>query len=272
MHRVFPWYDSIWLSQYVTARAYLAEHHPHRLAEFVGALDPLRTRDDFEVLELRSLLDADLLGRIGALVKALPLEELEMHEMKGFGRFVVHDEPTLYPLHASMADLVSERIGERVEPRYSFLSLYTKLGRCPVHLDAPSAKWTLDICIDQSEPWPLHLSQVVPWPDGFADDGGDWAKRVMDDPRHRFTSHVLEPGDAMIFSGSSQWHHRQPLTRPGAGSFATLLFFHFIPVGTRELVRPEQWGRMFGVPQLAGVVAAAGEAASAQFAPRVVES
>ena len=269
MLRVFPWYDSIWLSQYATARAYLAEHHPRRLSDFLAALEPLRTRDDFEVLELRSLLDADEVGRISALVKSLPLEALEMHEIDGFGRFVVHDEPTLRALHSSMADRVSDRVGERVEPHYSFLSLYTKLGRCPVHMDAPSAKWTLDICIDQSEPWPIHLSQIVPWPEGFADQGGDWAGRVMSDTQHRFTSYVLDPGDALVFSGSSQWHYRQPLPRPGGRTFATLLFFHFIPVGTRELVRPEEWARLFGVPQLAGVVATAGEAASAQFAPRV---
>ena len=40
MLRVFPWYDSIWLSQYATARAYLAEHHPHRVADLLTAALP----------------------------------------------------------------------------------------------------------------------------------------------------------------------------------------------------------------------------------------
>jgi hypothetical protein len=269
MRPVFPWYDSIWLSQYVAARAYFAEHRPQQLSDFVAALEPLRTRPDFSVLELRHLIDANDLQRIRTLVKSLPLEALEMHEMNGFGRFVVHDEPALAAMQESMADLVSERVGERVEPSYSFLSLYTKLGRCPVHMDAPSAKWTLDICIDQSGPWPIHLSQIVPWPEAFAQEDGDWAGRILRDPQHRFRQYVLEQGDALIFSGSSQWHHRESMVDPQKSGFATLLFFHFVPAGMREFASPAEWGRLFGVPQLSAVVDEAGSAASAQLTARI---
>ena len=74
-------------------------------------VEPVRAENKFTEA---FLLDADQVGRIRALVKSLPLEQLEMHEMDGFGRFVVHDEPALRDLHSSMADLVSERVGERV--------------------------------------------------------------------------------------------------------------------------------------------------------------
>jgi hypothetical protein len=30
-----------------------------------------------------------------------------------------------------------------------------------------------------------------------------------------------------------------------------LLFFHFVPLGTLEIVRPENWARLFDVPDLA---------------------
>ena len=30
----------------------------------------------------------------------------------------------------------------------------------------------------------------------------------------------------------------------------TALFFHFIPRGTAELVRPRNWARLFGIPEL----------------------
>jgi hypothetical protein len=56
---------------------------------------------------------------------------------------------------------VSDLVGEEVEPSYNFLSLYTRMGIFEPHLDAPSAKWTLDICIDQSEPWPIYFSQIT---------------------------------------------------------------------------------------------------------------
>lgn len=40
---------------------------------------------------------------------------------------------------------------------------------------------------------------------------------------------------------------------PAGRRFCELLFFHFIPAGTRDLVMPSNWARIFGVPQLAGL-------------------
>jgi hypothetical protein len=258
---LFPWYDSIWLSQYVAAKTCLGEVCPQRLPGFVSALAPLKTRPDFQVQQLRQVLGGDVVSGIKELIGSLPADKLELHEVSGFGRFVVHDQPALGALQASMVDLVSDRVGEAVEASYSFLSLYTKLGRCPVHMDAPSAKWTLDICIDQSEPWPLHLSQTVGWPEEFASHGGDWSEQIKLDSGHVFTAYTLEPGDAVIFSGASQWHYRDSLSRAGGPSFSTMLFFHFIPKGMRDLVSPENWGRIFEVPELTQVVEAAQRAA-----------
>ena len=59
-------------------------------------------------------------------------------------------------------DLVSGLVGEAVEASYNFLSLYAGAASCAVHMDAPSAKWTLDICIDQSRLWTIEVSDVVP--------------------------------------------------------------------------------------------------------------
>ena len=269
MSRLFPWYDSIWLGQYVAAQAYIADHCPQRLPDFVSALAPLKTRPDFQVRRLPHVLDADVVSRIKSLVGSLPPDKLELHEVSGFGRFVVHDQPVLGELQASLTDLVSEHVGEAVEPCYSFLSLYTKLGRCTVHMDAPSAKWTLDICIDQSEPWPLHVSQVVPWPEGFGYRGDDWSEHIRRDASHDFTSYTLEPGDALIFAGANQWHYRDSLTRAGGPGFSTMLFFHFIPKGMRELVVPENWGRIFDLPELTHVVDAAQRVPASTVARRV---
>ena len=240
--------------QYVSAQSYLRDFYPRRLQDFVSAFAPLRTRRDFQVERLPRMLDDSAVSAIRQLAGSLPLEQLELHEIAGFGRFVAHDQPALARLQASTVGLVSELAGELVEPNYSFLSMYTKLGRCPVHMDAPSAKWTLDICIDQSEPWPIHLSQTVAWPEAFAHDGEDWSERVKADPAHVFASYSLEPGDALLFAGSSQWHYRDPLPRAGQAGFSTMLFFHFIPQGTRELVDPANWCRIFDVTELARVV------------------
>jgi hypothetical protein len=79
---------------------------------------------------------------------------------------------------------------------------------------------------------------------------------------------VLAPGDALIFSGASQWHYRDSLSRAGGPSFSTMLFFHFIPKGMGELVIPENWGRIFDVPELTHVVEAAQHSLSPEPARR----
>jgi hypothetical protein len=265
MSRSFPWYDSIWLSQYVASKAYLEAHHPDRAADFVAALAPLRTRADFEVQVVRNLLGADVRAELKAIVKGLALEKLELHEVGGFGRFVVHDLPALHSMQVSMVDVVSDRVGEQVEVSYSFLSLYTNVGRCPVHMDAPSSKWTLDICVDQSEPWPIYFSEIVPWPEDFDFGGEAWSEHVRIADGHTFSPHTLEPGDALIFSGASQWHYRDCMPHANGTSFATMLFFHFIPAGMRELVQPQNWGRLFGVRELTHVVTDAHRSAMSQL-------
>ena len=79
-------------------------------------------------------------------------DELEKQELFNFGRLVVHDHPYFNQIQNTMTDLVSEIAQEPVEAYYNFLSLYNNLGVCEVHMDALSAKWTLDVCINQSDP------------------------------------------------------------------------------------------------------------------------
>ncbi|MBA3948835.1 MAG: hypothetical protein H0X44_02695 [Acidobacteria bacterium] len=123
-------------------------------------------------------------------------------------------------------------------------------------MDAPDAKWTLDLCVAQSAPWPIHFSQVVPWPEDEAppaDDSRAWVESVKSSPSLRFQPVVLEPGEAVIFSGSSQWHYRDRMPPGNGRQFCDLLFFHYIPAGTRDLVSPQKWASIFGAPELAGM-------------------
>ena len=82
------------------------------------------------------------------------------------------------------------------------------------------------------------------WPDA------EWEQAVKDAPTRRFTGFTLRPGEAAVFSGSSQWHYREAIPATGSRQFCDLLFFHFIPRGSAELVKPENWARIFGIPEL----------------------
>jgi hypothetical protein len=181
-------------------------------------------------------------------------QALQLHEAEMFGRFVVHSHPGFAELHNRMVPRMSELVGEEVEPSYNFLSLYTSNGACPPPLDAPIAKWTLDFCIDQSAPWPIYISKVQAWPvsgtESWAAD--DWMSAIRRSNSMRFMPYTLWPGQAVVFSGSSQWHYRNAMPDASGRQFCDLLFFHFIPRGTGELVVPANWPRLFGVPECRG--------------------
>lgn len=250
----FPdWYDSRWLARYLQAKAIVEREAPARLASFVGAFAPLRTDPAFQPRFLPRMFDEVALDQLRAAVRAIPPAALEMDEMRLFGRFVVHDLTIFTELQHELADTVSELAGEPLEPSYNFLAMYSRLGVCDPHLDAPSAKWTLDICLDQSVKWPIHFSRTVGWPESPDElrAGSSSSVKARDDLA--FAALALEPGDAILFSGSSQWHYRDPLADLGKKHFCDLLFLHYIPKGTAELVQPRNWARLFGLPQLATI-------------------
>jgi hypothetical protein len=247
-----PWYDSVWMTQYLRAKALIERVRPTALREFVEATNVLRTRADFESVALDRVVDDAALAEIKQAVAALRPSDLEIHEARQFGRFVVHDHPLFTALQRELVPLVSRLAGESVEPRYNFLSLYGSHGVCPLHMDAPSAKWTLDVCIAQSGPWPIHISNVHPWPEAT---DGPWTRPTWDadikrDPAIRFSPWTLQPGRGLLFSGSSQWHYRDRIPQAPAPAFCDLLFFHFMPAGASDLVNPEQWATRFGIPEL----------------------
>ncbi len=212
-----------------------------------------RTDPDFKASLIPDFFDEDALADIRAVVAAEAPDLLEKHEVGQFGRDVVHDHPVFLSLQASILERVSSAVGEPVELSYNFLSLYGPDGVCAPHMDAPSSKWTLDLCVDQSRPWPIRVSEVVPWAEDWVDpDDGDWEGSIQKSTR--FDAFEMVPGDALVFGGSSQWHYREPMPSATSEDFCTLLFFHFIPAGTSELVQPSNWARLFGVPALADLI------------------
>ena len=233
------WYDSVWLNKYLAAKDVIARVAPARLQDFVDSFDVLRTDPSFCVTDMPALVDVEALSKIKSIIRSIPMQTMELHEMKRFGRFVVHNHETFTEMQRELVGRVSDLVGEEVEPSYNFLCLYTRMGICEPHLDAPSAKWTLDICIDQNEPWPIHFSQIVPWPEERLPLGDDWLAAIKNAPHLKFQSKVLTPGNGIIFSGSSQWHYRDALPQGNNKGFCDLLFFHYIPKGTSDIVRRE---------------------------------
>lgn len=247
------WYDSVWLEKFIEAKVIIARAAPARLPEFTAAFEVLRVPPDYSQRFLPGFFSADQLDRVREAVRAIPIGRLDTDEIDSFGRFIVRRWPEFTALQTSLVDLVSDLAGEPVEPSYNFLSLYTRMGVCPPHLDTPSAKWTLDICIAQSEPWPIHFSQAVPWPTSLAELRQRTPEELRSNRELYFTAEVLDPGDAVLFSGANQWHYRDALPAGAGRQYCDLLFFHYVPFGTAELIQPRNWARLFDIPELAAM-------------------
>jgi hypothetical protein len=247
----FPWYDSNWLQSYTNARQLIAVVAPKKLADFERAMQVFHTDPAFQVKQLDAVFDAQTLDEIRQIVKSLKPTELELHEAHNFKRFVVHNQSRLTQLQHQLVDLVSAAAGEPVEVSYNFLSLYSSRGVCPMHMDAPQAKWTVDLCLNQNVEWPIYFSPILPWSELEGLEWSDgWEERVRQSASWSFQSHVIQPGQAILFSGSSQWHYRDPMPATTQRPFCDLLFFHFIPRGTAELIEPRNWAQLFDIPEL----------------------
>src|SRR4029079_8205658 len=80
--QLYPWYDSVWLTQYDKAKAIVRQVKPEALEAFVEACHILRTRPDFEVKLLEKPLDEATLDEIRQVVKSLRPTDLELHEAR----------------------------------------------------------------------------------------------------------------------------------------------------------------------------------------------
>ena len=101
----YPWYDSFWLTKYQRAKDVIRRVQPEKLPVFVAALSGLRTGADFRTKKIPGLFDDATMAAIRQTVAMFKLTELEGHEIKRFGRFVVHDHPFFTELQKRTIDL-----------------------------------------------------------------------------------------------------------------------------------------------------------------------
>jgi hypothetical protein len=142
-------------------------------------------------------------------------------DTKTFNRKQFHNHPLLRALHLQMAEEASEIFGEELKPSYVFLSMYLEgKGECPLHVDRPQCYRTIDVCLNQRKPWGIYVNDSMSWDEGN-----------QDEIRATATRYELEPGDALLYSGTDHPHFRVPMKNcpDQADNFVDLAFFHFVP-------------------------------------------
>lgn len=120
-------------------------------------------------------------------------------------------------------------------------------------MDAPDAGFTVDICLKQSDIWPIYVSKVVDWPSALNISDPCWDKKLKESLELEFKQYCLEEGDALVFGGCNQWHYRDRIPRGHSRHFCSLLFLHYVPKGCKALLDPLNWTDIFDVPELASI-------------------
>jgi len=243
------WYDSNFLRRLEVAKHYLAIVRPDVLDSFVHGFASLMPPRNFEVSLIKDLFDDRTHARIVEISRSIPREtghKQHRAELLQFGRHVIWDHPFFLGLQKDLLSLVSEIAGCKLVPKYNFLSLYGGAGKCDPHMDEPMSMFTLDYCIEQSEEWPIYFSRIVDWPTADAIKDID-LQALKVDPQLEFEPYLLQPNQALIFNGSSQWHYRNAIS---PGGHCSLLFFHYFPAGCERLVEPSLWVEQFDIPEL----------------------
>lgn len=187
-------------------------------------------------LVVRDLFDSDAYSTIkrfiNEFVPLIPLatDRKDPDSTSKFGRRYAHNLPFLVGVHQQLADYASDLFGEKVKPSYVFLSMYDKGGKCPLHIDRPQCRYTIDYLIQQesSDPWPINIARQMTDKERDTTEikhpqTDEEIKAVINS--QEWTECLLEPNDAVCYSGTNAWHYR-PV--PSTGT-ADLAFFHFVP-------------------------------------------
>lgn len=191
-------------------------------------------------LIVKELFDSDTYATINRFMDDwLPTVRLdsdrnETESPNKFGRRYAHNVGFFVNIHNQLADYASELFGEKVKPSYVFLSLYDKSGQCPLHIDRPQCRYTIDYLIrqEQVDPWPIAIGPQMTDKQVAKISN---AHPVTDEDRQAVIDSVdwtvcdLKPNDAVCYSGTNAWHYR-PTASEGT---ADLVFFHFVPWGFR---------------------------------------
>lgn len=183
---------------------------------------------------LRSLFDDATHQAIQTFLdERVPLMSLALDETD-FVRTYANNVPFFVAIHRQLAETASEIFGEPVKPSYVFLSMYQDNGICPLHIDRPQCRYTIDYLIRQTqpEPWPILIGEHMTDDERQAfDESGEGHPDSPEKIEARIAAETwsridLAPNDAVCYSGTHSWHYR-PDRLQGT---ADLAFFHFVPV------------------------------------------
>jgi hypothetical protein len=121
------------------------------------------------------------------------------YESQIYHRYSIHNPSFLIKIHEQLTTVAEDKFQTKLKKSYCFLSMYLKgEGICPLHTDRPQCKYSIDLCLDQLEPWSIFVNDL---------------------------EFMLKPNQALLYSGTDHPHYRNKIQ---PHNYATLAFFHFV--------------------------------------------
>lgn len=180
----------------------------------VAELDAKATRDFFAregFAELPNLLPPSQVAELGRYFQALAAEGFMALDLdRGCRRHVAHNHPVANFWHDQLNERVSQLVGRRTKPSYSFVSMYVAGGDLKWHTDRPPCEYTVTLLLDYA---PLDEQAR-----------SRWALKVTGRDGYIHDLHQ-RIGDALIFKGRELSHCREVLQ---AGHRSASVLFHFV--------------------------------------------
>jgi hypothetical protein len=157
-------------------------------------------------------------------LRKFKLAEPRVNEKVGY-EFYGPRLPSVMTFHWGLTALVSEIIGKRIVPSFSFFRVYMQGDRLLVHSDRKSCEHALSLALGYSEDiaWPLELGEKI---HAFAD--------LADRPKEEsfggdaYRTLMLAPGDALLYRGVNLRHGRM---QPNPNRWSAHLFLFWVEAG-----------------------------------------
>ena len=125
-----------------------------------------------------------------------------------FHRYFLHNPSFLVKIHDQLVELAAQNFQTKLKKSYCFLSMYIKgEGICPLHTDRPQCKYSIDLCLDQIEPWGIFVNDQ---------------------------EYLLKPNQALLYSGTDHPHYRNKIQ---PNNYVSLAFFHFVDLDFQDDLR-----------------------------------
>lgn len=177
----------------------------------------LTPKDPFVV---RQFFEPGILHKLQLLTSKLKNPKNAFLDDTYYMRYAAHNQPLVDLLHSEVvAKRTFELFGEKLKPSYSFVAMYlTGKGIVPIHVDREQCYLTVDVCINQKEVWPIYVNHKETFNN---ERDNDLRERL----RNGSDKYLLNPGDAVCYSGTMHPHYRDRIQE---GNWCDLAFFHFV--------------------------------------------